>query len=103
MTFFSACQVIHTLCEQNQPLKRSLNLFWRKEFFKHVIEGKVDMKLSDKAREKKNFKAKIIWTLFSSLNCVLASVGVPLSYRMSLQGIGRLRKVTVYVFRQVHV
>ena len=43
---FSAYQEIHTLCEQNGPLKRSLNLFWGNEFFKHVIEGKVDMKLS---------------------------------------------------------
>ena len=40
---------------------------------------------------------------FSSLNCVVTSVGVPLCYRMTLQGVGRLRKVTIYVFRQVPV
>ena len=40
---------------------------------------------------------------FSSLNCVVVSVGVPLCYRMILQGIGRLRKVTIYVFRQVPI
>ena len=40
---------------------------------------------------------------FSSLNCVVVSVGVLLCYKMTLQGIGRLRKVTIYVFRQVPV
>ena len=40
---------------------------------------------------------------FSSLNCVVVSVGMLLCYRMTLQGIGRLRKVTIYVFRQVPV
>ena len=47
MTFFSAYQVIHTWCELNGPLKRSLNFFCGNEYFKHVIDGKVDMKLSD--------------------------------------------------------
>ena len=40
---------------------------------------------------------------FSSLICVVASVGVQLSYRMTLQGIRMLTKVTIYVFRHVHV
>ena len=47
MTFFNAYQVIHTWCEQNEPLKRSLNFFCGNEYFKYVIDGKVDMKLSD--------------------------------------------------------
>ena len=44
---FNAYQVIHTWCEQNEPSKRSLNFFSGNEYFKHVIDGKVDMKLSD--------------------------------------------------------
>ena len=47
MDLFSASQVIHTWCEQNEPLKRSLNFFSGNGYFKHVIDGKVDMKLSD--------------------------------------------------------
>ena len=47
MTLFSAYQVIHTWCEQKESLKRSLNFFYGNEYFKHVIDGKVDMKLSD--------------------------------------------------------
>ena len=47
MALFSADQVIHTCCEQNEPLQRSLNYFSGNEYFKHVIDGKVDMKLSD--------------------------------------------------------
>ena len=47
MTVFSAYQVIHTCCDQSAPLKRSSNFFCGNEFFKHVIDGKVDRKLSD--------------------------------------------------------
>ena len=47
MTLFSAYQVIQTWCEQNETLKRSLNFFCGNELFKHVIDGKIDMKLSD--------------------------------------------------------
>ena len=47
MTLFNAYQVIHIWCEQNEPLKRSLSIFSGNEYFKHVIDGKVDMKLSD--------------------------------------------------------
>ena len=47
MTLFIAYQVIHFWCEQNEPLKRSLNFFSGNEYFKHVIDCKVDMKLSD--------------------------------------------------------
>ena len=47
LTFFNAYQVIHTWCEQIEPSKRSLNFFSGNEYFKHVIDGKVDMKLSD--------------------------------------------------------
>ena len=47
MTVFSAYQVIHTWCDQSKPLKRSLNFLCGNEFFKHVIDCKVDRKLSD--------------------------------------------------------
>ena len=47
ITVFSAYQVIQTWCDQSEPLKRSLNFFCGNEFFKHVIDGKVDRKLSD--------------------------------------------------------
>ena len=47
MALFSAFQVIHTWCEQNEQLKRSLNIFCGNEFFRHVIDGKVDMKIYD--------------------------------------------------------
>ena len=47
MTLFSTYQVIDTWCDQNEPLKRSLNFFCGNEFFKHVIDGKVNTKLSD--------------------------------------------------------
>ena len=47
MTLFSAYQVTHTCFEQNEPLKPSLNFFCGNEYFKHVIDGKVDMKLFD--------------------------------------------------------
>ena len=47
MTFFSSYQVIQTWCEQNEPFKRLLNFFCGNEYFKHVIDGKVDIKLSD--------------------------------------------------------
>ena len=104
MTLFSAYQEIHIFCDYNEPLKRSLDFFCGNEYFKHVVDGKVDMKLSDKAREKKKFLGKKKFKpFFSSLIRVLASVGVPLSYRMTLQGIGRLSKLTAYVFRLVHV
>ena len=46
MTLFSAYQVIHTWFEQNEPLKQS-SIFCGNEYFKHVIDGKVDIKLSD--------------------------------------------------------
>ena len=64
MAFFSAYQVTQTFCEQNEPLKQSLNIFCGEKYFKHVIDGKLDMKLSDKAREKNSFKEKSFWTLF---------------------------------------
>ena len=47
LTLFSAYQVIQTCCDYNEPLKRSLNFFCGNEYFKHVIDGKVDMKLCD--------------------------------------------------------
>ena len=47
MAFFSAYQVIHTCCEQIEPLQRSLNYFCGNESLKYFIDGKGDMKLSD--------------------------------------------------------
>ena len=47
MTIFSAYHMIRTWCEQNEPLKRSLNFFCGNQFFKHFIDGKVNMKPSD--------------------------------------------------------
>ena len=49
--FFSAYQVIHTWCEQNEPLKRSLNNIFGNEIFKYVIEGRSDMEVSVLNRE----------------------------------------------------
>ena len=49
--FFSAYQVIHTWCEQKDPLKRSLNNFSGSEIFKHFVEGRSDMKVSVLNRE----------------------------------------------------
>ena len=40
---------------------------------------------------------------FLSLNCVHTSVGVPFDYRKSLERIRRMRNVTIYDFRQVHI
>ena len=44
---FSVYRVIHAWFEQNEQLKQSLKVFYGDEFFKHVIDSKVDMKLSD--------------------------------------------------------
>ena len=52
MTIFSAYVIIHTCFGQNEPLKRSLNYFCGNDYFKYVIDSKVDMKLSVEAREK---------------------------------------------------
>ena len=40
---------------------------------------------------------------FLSLNCVQTSVGVPFGYRKSLEWIRRMKNVTIYAFRQVHL
>ena len=102
MTIFSAYDIIHAWCEQKKTLNLSLNYFCRKGFLKYVIDGKVYMKLSVDAREKNYFKAKKMGPNFLSLNFVSTSVGVPFDYRKSLERIRRMRKVTIYDFRQVH-
>ena len=51
MALFNAYQVIHTCCEQNEPLKRSLNNFSWNESFKYFVEGRSDMKVSVLNRE----------------------------------------------------
>ena len=49
---FSAYHIIQAWCDQNKPLKRSFNYISGNEFFKYVIDGKVYMKRSVKARER---------------------------------------------------
>ena len=61
------------------------------------------MKLSVEAREKTYFKAKKFGPHFLSLNCVQTSAGVPFGYEKSLEKIRRMRNVTIYNFRQVHL
>ena len=67
---FSAYRLIHAHCEQNKPLKWSLNYVCVNAFFKYVIDGKIYMKLSKKAREKNYFQAKELWTPFFVFKCV---------------------------------
>ena len=74
MTIFSAYHAIHAWCEQNKPMKRSLNYFCGNEYFKYVINSKVHMKLSVEARGKNYFKIKNFGSHFLSLNCVQSSV-----------------------------
>ena len=38
-----------------------------------------------------------------SLNCAQTSVGLPFGYRKSLEKIRKMRNVTIYDFRQVHL
>ena len=42
-------------------------------------------------------------THFLSLNCVKIFVGVPFCYRLTLERIRRLRYLTIYDFREVHL
>ena len=103
MTFFNAYQVLHTWCEQNEPLKRSLNFFVETSSSNTLSTVKLIWNFPIRPERKITLRRKNFGPHFSSLNCVVVSVGVPLCYRMTLQGIGRLRKVTIYVFRQVPV
>ena len=59
------------------------------------------MKLSVLRSNAKLFLGKEIGPHFLSLNCVKISVGVPFCYRMSLERIRRLRKLTIFL--QVHL
>ena len=79
-TFFAVTSFSNTLL--------TVNLIWN---FPIRPERKLNL-------GQKNFEP-----YFSFLNCVMASVGVPFCYRMSLEGIGRLRNVIVYDFRQVQL
>ena len=81
MTVFSAYHAIHACCEQNKPMKRSLNCFCGNENFKYVIDSNVHMKLSVEARGKNYFKAKKFWTPFfvSKLSAKLSVSAVWLS------------------------
>ena len=69
MTLFSACQIIHTCYEQNERLKQSMNYFCAIEFFKYVINGKVDINFRLDPREK-SYSGKIFLKTIFSLNCV---------------------------------
>ena len=102
MTSFGTYQVIHYWCEQNKLFKGPLSYICGNEYFKYVIDGKVYMNLSVKAREKNYFKAKN-FAPFLSLNCVKISVWVPFCYKLSLLRIRRVRNLTIYDFRQVHL
>ena len=70
-------------------------LFCGNEYFKYVIDSKVDMKLSVKAREKLISSKKNFGHHFWSLNCAQTSVGLPFGYRKNLERIRRMRKMTI--------
>ena len=50
-----------------------------------------------------NIRQKTFRSHFLILNCVKTSVGVSFGYRRNLEGIRRMRNVTIYDFRQVHL
>ena len=50
-----------------------------------------------------NLRQKNFGPHFLSLNCVKISVGVPFGYKKNLERIRRMRNVTIYDFRQVHL
>ena len=79
------------------------NFFWETSISNTLLTLKLLWNIPIRPERKIILRQKIFGPYFSSLICVLASVEVPLSYRIILKGIRRLIKVTVYVFRQVHV
>ena len=84
MTFFNAYQVIHTWCEQNEPLKRSLNFFLETSISNTLSTVKLIWNFPIRPERKITLRRKNFGPRFSSLNCVVVSVGVPLCYRMTL-------------------
>ena len=103
MTIFSAYDIIYAWCEQNKPLKWSLNYFCGNEYVKYVINGKFIWNFPLRPERKINFRQKNLGPHFLILNCVQTSVGLPFGYRKNLQRIRRMRNVTIYDFRQVHL
>ena len=102
MTIFSAYDIIHACCEQDKPLKWSLNYFCGNEYVKYVIEAKFIWNFPLRTERKINIRQKIFGPFFLILNCVQTSVGVSFGYRKNLERIRRMRNVTIYDFRQVH-
>ena len=49
------------------------------------------------------FRQKKIGPHFLSLNCVQTTIWAPLCYRKSLEQIRRMRNVSIYSFRHVHL
>ena len=103
MTIFSAFDTIHAWCEEDKPLKRSLSYFCGNEYVKYVIDGKVYMKLSVGAERKINLRQKNFGPTFFVFKLSEISVGVPFVYRKNLERIRRMRNVTIYDFRHVHL
>ena len=79
------------------------NFFWETSISNTLLTLKLIWNIPIRPERKIILRQKIFGPYFSSLICVLASVEVPLSHRIILKEIRRLIKVTVYVFRQVHV
>ena len=101
--FFGSYHVIHAWCKQSKSTKWSLNYFCGNEYFKYVIDGKVYKKLSVKAREKNILRQNKFEPHFLSLNCVKISMGALFRNRLSSELIRRVRYLTTYDFRQVHL
>ena len=81
-----------------------IDFFSGNECFKYVIDGKVYLKLSLKAREKTIVSRQInVGSDFLSLNCVKNSVGVPFLYKLRLERIRKVRYLTFHDFLQVHL
>ena len=85
MTLFSAYQAIHTWCEKNEALKRSLNFFVETSISNTLSTLKLILNFPIRPERKINLRRKIYGPYFSSLNCMLVSVGVPSCYRTTLQ------------------
>ena len=76
---------------QNWPIK--LSFFQIDQPFKYIIDGKVDMKLSAKAR---GLRQKSFEHIFFIFNPALLSAEVPFCYRKGFENIGKLKNLTNY-------
>ena len=80
-----------------------MNYFFWNEYVKYVIEAKFIWNFPLRTERKINIRQKIFGPHFLILNCVQTSVGVSFGYRKNLERIRRMRNVTIYDFRQVHL